>query len=85
MRTIDLTVPDSQGDNEHFASLSWIESTEEPVPALGRVYPAGFRGLPHSHTKTQLWCSRGGVVVVSTAGGRWMIPAGDGTSAWLQL
>ncbi len=78
MRTIDLIGQNSQGDNEHFASLSWIESAEEPVLALGRVYPSGFRGPPHSHTKTQLWCARHGVVLVSTAGGRWMIPPGHG-------
>jgi len=78
MRTIDLTGQDSQGDDQHFESLSWIESGEEPVLALGRIYPSGFRGPLHSHTKTQLWCARHGVVLVSTAGGRWMIPPGHG-------
>lgn len=78
MRIIDLTGQDSQDENEHSASLSWIESAEEPVLALGRVYPAGFRVPAHSHTKTQLWCARRGVVLVSTAGGRWMLPPGHG-------
>jgi AraC-like DNA-binding protein/quercetin dioxygenase-like cupin family protein len=78
MRTIDLTGQNSQADNEHSASLSWIERAEEQVLALGRVYPAGFRVPAHSHTKTQLWCARRGVVLVSTAGGRWMLPPGHG-------
>ncbi|CAN7207427.1 helix-turn-helix transcriptional regulator [Pararhizobium sp. LjRoot255] len=78
MRIVDLTGHDKEGDDEHFASLSWIESSDEPVLALGRVYAARFRGQPHSHTKTQLWCARHGVVLVSTADGRWMIPPGHG-------
>jgi AraC-like DNA-binding protein len=56
----------------------WIDTANEPVLALGRLYPAGFRVLAHAHNKTQLWSSRSGVVVVSTAAGRWMIPPGHG-------
>ncbi|WP_275789301.1 AraC family transcriptional regulator [Pararhizobium gei] len=78
MRVIDLTQRDSQQNDQHFESLSWIETAEEPVLALGGLYPAGFRGHLHSHSKTQLWCARSGVVLVSTAGGRWMIPPGHG-------
>ena len=78
MRIIDLTGSNQNGDNAHLESLSWIESADETVLALGRIYPAGFRGAPHSHTKTQLWCASRGVVLVSTAGGRWMIPPGHG-------
>lgn len=78
MRTIDLTGDKSGEDNAHFESLSWIETTDDAVVALGRLYPSGFRVQPHSHTKTQLWCARRGVVLVSTASGRWMIPPGHG-------
>jgi AraC-like DNA-binding protein len=56
--------------------LSWIDLNDDTIAALGRLYPAGCRGLPHSHNKTQLWCARRGVVLVNTAGGRWMIPPG---------
>lgn len=76
MRTIDLTGSNRDGNNAHLESLSWIETTGDPVVALGRVYPAGYRVPAHSHTKTQLWGARRGVVLVSTAGGRWMIPPG---------
>ncbi|OBZ92853.1 AraC family transcriptional regulator [Pararhizobium polonicum] len=78
MRAIDLTRQDSLSEKEHFDSLSWIESAEDLVLALGRIYPAGFRVPAHSHGKTQLWSARRGVVVVSTAGGRWMLPPGHG-------
>ncbi|WP_438749834.1 AraC family transcriptional regulator [Pararhizobium sp. O133] len=76
MRTIDLTGATIQNQQDHFASLSWIEMANEPVVALGRVYPAGFRVPAHSHGKAQLWCARSGVVLVSTTRGRWMIPPG---------
>lgn len=78
MRTIDLTGQTVQDEAEHRLSLSWIDSTNEPVLALGRIYPAGFRVPVHSHSKTQLWCARKGVVLVSTESGRWMLPPGHG-------
>ncbi|KQS96247.1 MULTISPECIES: AraC family transcriptional regulator [unclassified Rhizobium] len=76
MRTIDLTGTKVQDPDDHFASLSWIEMANEPVVALGRIYPAGFRVPAHNHSKAQLWCARSGVVLVSTTRGRWMIPPG---------
>lgn len=78
MRKIDLKRDDRASADTDIESLSWIDSTDEPVAILGRLYPAGSRGLPHSHAKTQLWCARRGVVLVNTAGGRWMIPPGHG-------
>nr|WP_316656097.1 helix-turn-helix transcriptional regulator [uncultured Gellertiella sp.] len=78
MRTIDLTAPGSDGDLKHEQSLSWIDGANEPLLALGRIYPAGFTVPAHSHNKVQLWYARRGVVLVMTAEGRWMIPPGHG-------
>ena len=77
MRVLDLTSPGQTLDDEHHRqSLTWIEQANEPVLALGRVYPAGFRVPRHSHNRAQLWFARKGVVLVSTDDGRWMIPPG---------
>ncbi|OJF94002.1 AraC family transcriptional regulator [Pararhizobium antarcticum] len=78
MRKIELKIAGHSDEDTHLANLSWIDSTNEPLAMLGRLYPAGSRGLPHSHAKTQIWCARRGVVLVSTAHGRWMIPPGHG-------
>ncbi|UJW75777.1 AraC family transcriptional regulator [Rhizobium sp. SL42] len=78
MRIVDLTGVKNLLDSEHAQSLSWINDAAEPVVALGRLYPSGFRVPLHSHNKTQLWCARRGVVLVSTTDGRWMIPPGHG-------
>lgn len=78
MRIIDLSRQPDLIETEHRQSLSWIDGAEDPVLALGRLYPAGFRVPVHSHNKTQLWYARRGVVLVSTADGRWMIPPGHG-------
>jgi len=64
--------------DEHERSLKLIDGTNEPVLALCRVYPTGHRTPPHSHSRVQIWCARRGVVLVSTADGRWMIPPGHG-------
>ncbi len=55
-----------------------IERTEDSVLAIRRIYPAGHRVPLHNHRRTQIWCAREGVVLVSTAAGRWMIPPGHG-------
>ena len=78
MHEADIKMGSPAGDDNHLANLSWIDTNNEPVSALGRLYKAGSRGAPHSHAKTQLWCSRRGVVLVNTADGRWMIPPGHG-------
>lgn len=78
MRQSDLVSDDMRTEGEPGSRLSWIDSANEPVLALGKIYPAGFRGVPHSHRKSQLWSARSGVVLVSTADGRWMIPPGHG-------
>ncbi|KQV43702.1 MULTISPECIES: helix-turn-helix transcriptional regulator [unclassified Rhizobium] len=78
MRVITLPHKDAKDELQHQQSLSWIEESGEAVLALGRNYPAGFRVPLHSHTKTQLWCAREGVVLVGTARGSWMLPPGHG-------
>ncbi|UXS03343.1 AraC family transcriptional regulator [Agrobacterium tumefaciens] len=69
---IDLTLVD------HETSLRLIEGTNEPVLALHRIYPSGHHTPLHHHARAQIWCARKGVVLVSTAGGRWMIPPDHG-------
>ncbi|MCM2477356.1 AraC family transcriptional regulator [Rhizobium sp. CG5] len=78
MRTVDLTDTSKRLSNDHPESLVLIEGANDPVLALRRIYRAGHRVPLHSHSRTQIWCAREGVVVVSTAEGRWMIPPGHG-------
>ncbi|MDK1384567.1 helix-turn-helix transcriptional regulator [Sinorhizobium sp. 8-89] len=63
-------------DADHFRSLEWIEKANAPVLAIGKDYGSGLKVPPHSHSRTQLWWARHGVVLVHTPGGRWMIPPG---------
>lgn len=77
MRVIDLTGAAQSVDQDyHNQSLIWIDQANEPVLALGRVYPAGFKVALHSHRRAQLWFARRGIVLVSTDDRRWMIPPG---------
>lgn len=77
MRRLDLLNDAATSiDAHHYLSLDWIEGANEPVLALGRLYPAGLRVPAHSHSRTQLWFARRGVVLVMTESGRWMIPPG---------
>lgn len=71
----EISVP---GGDDHKAMLTFIDGNNEAVLALRRTYLKGSRGVVHSHRKTQLWFARSGVVLVSTAKGRWMIPPGHG-------
>ncbi|MCA1440549.1 helix-turn-helix transcriptional regulator [Ensifer sp. IC4062] len=63
-------------DADHFRSLEWIERANVSVLAIGKDYASGLKIPPHSHSRTQLWWARCGVVLVHTPGGRWMIPPG---------
>lgn len=76
MRIIDHTSDDGPDYQDHSRSLVWIEQTNERLIALERVYPAGFEVPVHSHSRTQLWFARKGIVLVNTDGRRWMIPPG---------
>ncbi|MQW86515.1 AraC family transcriptional regulator [Sinorhizobium saheli] len=63
-------------DDDHFRSLEWIEKANAPVLAIGKDYGSGLVVPLHSHSRTQLWWARSGVVLVRTPDGRWMIPPG---------
>ncbi len=63
-------------DDDHFRNLDWVETGNAPVLALGRDYNAGLLVPFHKHTRTQLWWARGGVVLMRTERGRWMVPPG---------
>ncbi len=78
MGKIKSLKPARLADDDHERSLKLIDGTNEPVLALHRAYPTGHRTPVHSHGRVQIWCARQGVVLVSTAAGRWMIPPGHG-------
>ncbi|CUX56014.1 AraC family transcriptional regulator [Agrobacterium deltaense Zutra 3/1] len=63
---------------DHNYMLKLIDGTNEPVLAICRTYATGHRAPVHSHLRAQIWHARRGVVLVSTADGRWMIPPGHG-------
>lgn len=78
MQTVRLTDTNKHATDDHLESLVLIEGVNDTVLALRRTYGAGHRVPLHRHSRTQIWCARAGVVVVSTAEGRWMIPPGHG-------
>ena len=54
--------------------LDWIDTAEGAVLAIASDYPDGFRVKSHKHGRAQLLHALTGVVMVSTAEGRWMVP-----------
>lgn len=58
----------------HAARLRAIEAADEPVFAIPARYPAGYDVAPHRHSRAQLLYARTGVVMVTSAVGRWMVP-----------
>lgn len=61
-------------DQRFLESLREIEGANGPIKTIPRHYVAGHRVEPHSHSRAQLLYAEQGVVIVSTAEGRWMIP-----------
>lgn len=51
-----------------------IETAPAAVVALAADYPDAHRVEPHRHSRSQLLYALSGVVMVSTGGGRWMVP-----------
>ncbi|MFK3780408.1 AraC family transcriptional regulator [Agrobacterium sp. NPDC089420] len=78
MAKIKSLVYGSFSAEDHNYMLNLIDGTNEPVLALCRTYSKGHLGPVHSHRRTQIWYAHQGVVLVSTADGRWMIPPGHG-------
>ena len=52
----------------------WIDAAEAKVVAVSADYPDRFYVEPHCHNRSQLLYALSGVVMVSTGGGRWMVP-----------
>ncbi len=55
---------------------SWLEEADGEIVVWQSSYPDGFRVAVHRHSRAQLLYARSGVVLVQTAIGHWMVPAG---------
>lgn len=62
-------------------SLRWLEESPGKVLSLPTDYPDGYRIARHSHSRGQLMHALEGAVLVTTDGGRFMVPAGH--ALWL--
>lgn len=60
----------------HAERLAWLEAAEGAVVALPGDYPDKYRVPEHRHSRAQLLHARTGVVMITTAEGRWMVPPG---------
>ncbi|MDO9418442.1 AraC family transcriptional regulator [Pararhizobium sp.] len=63
-------------NEDHLRHLSWMEQSNADVLVHSSDSPHGYVVPPHRHRRTQFLCVFGGVVLVSTERGRWMIPPG---------
>lgn len=70
-----MTAPDGNGEAEE--RRAWLERAEGAVVARSSFCPDGFRIAPHRHGRSQLLHPHSGVVLVRTALGHWMVPAGN--------
>jgi AraC-like DNA-binding protein len=61
-------------DRLHTQRLARIEAAGGAAVALPNIYPDGYYVPTHRHSRAQLLHARTGVVMVSTAQGRWMVP-----------
>lgn len=71
-----LAIGDAEQDDELRRRLNWIEAAAGDVVASAGDYPDGHRVASHSHRRSQLLHALSGVVLVSTAQGRWIVPPG---------
>lgn len=63
-------------DAQFRSHLDRIEGMDGTVLALATEYENAFRVAEHSHSRAQLLHARSGVVLFSTADGRWIVPPG---------
>lgn len=70
------TAASREAEALHARRLALIEESKGAVLALATTYPGGHRVREHSHRRAQLLHPRSGVVLVTTAAGRWMVPPG---------
>lgn len=61
-------------DHNLLENLWEIEGANVPVKSIPRQYHAGYTVERHSHSRAQLLYASEGVVVVSTADGRFLVP-----------
>ena len=61
---------------DHSTRLAWLEQAVGAVIAISSDYPDGYHVSEHSHSRAQLLHARSGVVLVTSAQGRWMVPRG---------
>ncbi|GGA93194.1 AraC family transcriptional regulator [Brucella endophytica] len=58
----------------HEQRIAMLEGMQGPLVALPTRYPDGYFVPFHKHSRAQLLCASHGVVLVTTASGRWMVP-----------
>lgn len=63
-------------DAPHHQRLAWLEQASGPVLAIATEYENDYRVEEHTHTRAQLLHAQKGIVLVTTAKGRWMVPPG---------
>lgn len=61
-------------DRLHSHRLATIETSVGPIYAMPSDYPEGYFVEKHSHSRAQLLYARTGIVMVTSAQARWMIP-----------
>ncbi|MHB2264108.1 AraC family transcriptional regulator [Aliihoeflea sp. PC F10.4] len=66
--------PYAEIDPQWRESLASLDSAEATVVGRASHYLDGHVVPPHSHERAQLLYARSGVVLVSSAAGRWMVP-----------
>ncbi|RST88007.1 AraC family transcriptional regulator [Aquibium carbonis] len=69
-----LAISDAASAEELHRRLDWIEAAAGDVIASAGDYPDGHKVALHSHRRSQLLHALSGVVLVSTAQGRWIVP-----------
>ncbi len=74
-RRLDAAAPSAAArEAEHLRRLDWIETAAGDVVASAGDYPDGHHVAPHRHRRSQLLHALSGVLLVSTAQGRWIVP-----------
>ncbi len=70
----DLPIDDITLDAIELKRREWIEEADGQLLALPTEYPNGYQVPTHQHSRAQLLYVLNGLVMISAASGRWMVP-----------